>query len=517
MPIILSQNTPYLIDSATGRTVGVKNADGSETLFDANIGLVTAVSAIVESYEHSKHRNPRVNPVIRSCELVSDTIYADSAALQAAFGAAGNANKGGKVVAGSGYVILVSNGTAWATPSEGVMGYQRTGVSTTGYAAAVNFLPAGFTNLPPATGGVQLTKPFRLYGAMPWANNGIQGLGFFSAAGARVQTATGRVLISTDEPEPILRGGGFGTVGFLMVDLHDGNGPRLVVDPAIVPAEQYSNVAFLGGAAGGIQPVKFDVSQLGSFGRRKRDLIFPVPWDVTLTDFRIKPVSSYFQPPESPRIVFVTDSMGATVRQGDQKDGYVPVLQDFLGVYDTILVGEGGTGFVNTNGANRNHLAKLQNLALIPQYANPAEIVIQGSANDNNLPGIADAAEACARYALDKWPNSLITVTGPTARNTTTEQANSIATENAIKAGLDRVISDRLVWVPMMTDNPQFIRGSGTIDGPAGDGNADLMFRSGPDNIHWGTPGHLIAGRDYFGPRKIAALRAWLRSRTAVR
>lgn len=476
--------------------------------------VVAAVSAICESYARSKDRNPRTNATIRSCELVGDTIYADSAALQAAFPAASNANKGGKVGTASSYVIQVSNGTAWATPTEGVVGYLRASVSTTGYAAAVNFLPAGTLNglVPPASGGAQLTKPFRMYGGMPFSNSGLQGMSAYNAAGGRGQSATGRVLVSTDEPEPIFRGTGFGTVYFLLVDLQDGSGPRAVVDPAI-SAPPYSNVSFLGGASGGIQPVKLDVSQLGGFGRRKRELIFPVPWDVTITDFRIKPVSSYFQPPESPRVVFITDSMGFTVYQGDQKDGYVAVAQDFMGVHDTILVGEGGTGFVNTNGANRNHLAKLQNLTQIPQYANPDVIVLQSSANDNNLSGISDAVEACLRFALDTWPKTVFVVTGATSRNSAPEQANSITTENLVKAGIDRVASSRVVWVPMMTDTPQFIRGTGAVNALTSDGNADLMFNTG-DTIHWVTPGHLIAGRDYFAPKIAAALRAWVEAQT---
>jgi hypothetical protein len=475
-----------------------------------NGGLISSVASIVENYERSKEKNPRVNPTIRSCELVSDTVYADTTALGLAFAANANTNKGGKVGTASSYVIQVSDGTSWTTPTSGVLGYLRTGVSTTGYASAVNFAPATFTNAPPATGGAAVTKPFRLYGAMPWVNNGLQGLGFFTTAGARAQSATGRVLISTDEVEPILRCGGFGTYYFLMVDLHDGNGPRIVVDPALnVPP--YSNLAFLGGAAGGINPVKLDVSQLGGFGRRKRSLVIPVPWDVTLTDFRIKPTSSYFQPQESPRIVFITDSMGATVFQGDQKDGYVAICQDFFGNYDTILLGEGGTGFVNRNGTNRTHLMKCQNLSLIPQYANPSVIVHQASANDNNQAGISDAAEAAARYALDAFPNTVHVFTGCTSRFGVTEQNASIATENAVKDGLDRVQSSRILWVPMMTDNPQFIRGSGADNNKQNDGNADLMFNTG-DPIHWITQGHLIAGRDYFAPKIIAALRSWLQN-----
>jgi len=46
MSNILKQNTPLLVDSATGRAVGVKNADGSETLFGGG-GGGKDVSAIV--------------------------------------------------------------------------------------------------------------------------------------------------------------------------------------------------------------------------------------------------------------------------------------------------------------------------------------------------------------------------------------------------------------------------------------------------------------------------------------
>lgn len=491
-----SDGTPSgLIDPATGQAVGGV----------ADAGLMQ----IVNSYEQFKELNPRTRANIRSYDLVSDTIYADATALETAFPAAANANKGGKVGVAGNYKIFASNGAAWADAGTCV-GYLRTGVNLTGYAAAVNFLPAEWTaNVAPANNGVQLTKPMALYGAIPYGNNGLQGQSGWTAAGARMQTSTGRAIVSTDEAEPIIRCGGFSTIYYLYVDLHDGNGPQRVVDTTIA-AGTYSNLAFLGAAGGGINPIKLDLSQLGS-GRRKRSLILPVAWDITLTDIRIKPVSSYFKPPASPRVLFFTDSLGSTVYNGDARDGYVPLAQDFMGVHDTVLLGEGGTGFVNLGPGNafRTHEMKLRNAALIPQYANPDLIVIQASANDNNLAGIKDAVTSCLNFALATWPTTLIVVTGPTARNSTLEQGYSVVTENAVKAGIDAVGSSRVLWVPMMTDNPQAIRGNGAINAPAGDGNADLMFNTG-DAIHWPAAGHLIWCRDYALPKIMAAVRAYL-------
>lgn len=500
---------------AGGAVVLTHSPGAAPRIVDAGLtacGLLT----ICESYERCKEKNPRTQSV-RSVQLVADTIYADTAALQAAFPSAANNNRGGKVGTAGAYVIQTSDGTAWTTPAAGVMGYLLTGVSTAGYATAVPFTAPGLANgvSPPASGGAQMLKPFRLYGAIPFGNNGIQANSLYTLAGARGQSGTARVRIPLDEPEPILQCGGDTGAYLLNIDLHDGNNFRAVIDPSITTnignPVYIVNQAFTGAAGPGLLNVKLDVSQLGGFGRRKRTLEIHMTGDMTLTSLRIKPVSSYFQPPASPRIWWLADSLGGTVYLGNMRDAYPPLAQDFLGVPDICLDSEGGTGFVNKGSGNagRNHAEKIAALSAIPQYANPDLIVIQSSANDNDVAGITAAAVTAINAALAAVPNVPVVVFGPTSRVGAVEQARSITTENAVKAAVDQVASARVLWIPMMTDTPQFIRGSGTINAPAGDGNADLMFNSG-DLIHWVREGHLIAARDYVVPKLVAALRNYI-------
>lgn len=478
-------------------------------------GAVAAVASIVESYERSKDKNPRVNATIRSVQLVSDTIYADSAALQTAFPAASNNNRGGKVGTASSYVIQTCDGTSWTTPAAGVMGYLIAGVSTAGYAAATTLFPAGLANIPPAQNGAQLLKPARLYGAMTNWNNGQQGLAAYNLSGSRQQSGTARLRFVTDEAEPIIKCGASLYGYMLNLDVGDGNGFRAVFDPSITTNLAFplffNQQAFTGQAGGGVLDVKLDVSQLGGFGRRRRTFEMRSPNDLTIDSIRIKPVATFFQPPESPRIWWACDSLGGTVNGGNMMDSYVGCLQDFLGVPDICLVSEGGTGFVNLGPSNafRTHEMKLDALAQIPQYANPCVIVIPASVNDNGLSGVTAATVSCINKALSLNASAPVVVIGPSARNSTAEQTASIATENLVKAGVDQVASKRVIWIPMMTDNPQAIRGTGTINSPTGDGNCDLLFRTG-DNVHPATEGHLIYARDLVGPKLAAALRAWV-------
>lgn len=471
------------------------------------------LSSIIESYERSRDRNPRVSAVIASAEMVSDTVYANAAALETAFPAASNSGKCGKVGSAGNYTLNLSNGSSY-TQTPNLMGYLRTGVSTTGY-TTTNFAPASLTNTQPAQDGVQLTKPFRAYGCMLETNNGIQGLSGYSLSGAMMQSSTGRVIVPTDEPEPILRCIG-SSLGYVMnVDFGDEMGFRSIVDPAITSntgSPYYlTRQAFLGAAAGGINAVKLDFSQFG--GRKKRLIQFVLYQDTTLTDFRIKEPSSYFAAPASPRIWLLTDSLGGTAFLGNMADAYPSVLQDVTGVPDIINLFETGTGFLNKGAGNawRTHKEKLQYMLQCPQYANPDLIILPMSINDVGLPGLTGAMVDCINFALATSPGVPILVPGTTCRNALADQTASIASEQIGAAAVASLGSALVRFVPMMTDTPQAIRGDGNIDAPAGNGNADLMYRNG-DQVHWGSQGHLIFARDILGPKIATVLRDFVQA-----
>lgn len=484
------------------------NWDNSPAL--GNASLIAAVSSICESYARSKDLNPRTQSIL-SRELVSGTVYANTGALEAAFAAAANNNKAGKVGTAGSYVIQTSDGASWTTPATPVVGYLRTGVSTAGYATPQEFLPDGVVNAAPDNGGTRRTAPSALFGGFAFSNNGVQGQAFWNKAGQRASSPTARIRVATDEPAPVIRCTGFSAPGVVSINLNDGKGWRAIYDPAITPTGGIFNPGYAGSTSGGMQDIQLDLSQLG--GRKARSLEFVLYGDMTYQRMWIGPVSSWYAVEPSPKMLFATDSLGSTVPQGNMKDAYPAVLQDFLGVPDICLLSEGSTGFLaDAGGLGRTHLDKFRNGVSIRQYSDPSVVVIHSSGNDNSQQGIANAAETCIRYVLEQYARSLVLVIGPPAGIAANDQTNSTNTEIQVKVGFDRVVSDRLLWIPMMTDPIPYIRGNGTIDSPNGTGNADLLFRNG-DTIHWSAPGHLIMGRDFFAPKIVAALRNWLNSR----
>jgi len=370
-------------------------------------GIAAASSVLTDllvRYERYKNNNCRSNTPIPSAQVVSATVYADAAALAAAFPAAANAGKMGKVTSGSSYVFYTSNGSAYTLNTTPTVGYLNPGSATpAGY--KVQVMGTGIVNARPANGGAQLLKPVRLYGAFPYlSGSGItKGVVQYlpNAVDASEGTAArgGRYAFVTEDVYPaVFIGGG----NALQMTVDDGSGPRRVVDPTL-SAIGPGNCAFIQTQSGGIYWTTLDFSQLG--GRKRRYVEFPLWGDFGLVSVGISSTATFFDPPNHPLVLHLADSLGGTVSQGASCEAYSEVMRDVLGNPNWWLDSESGTGFL---AGNRTHRQKIANLSTFPQLKAVALGIMALSVNDGNGMAVgnftahaAGRAGCLARYLLD--------------------------------------------------------------------------------------------------------------------
>jgi hypothetical protein len=405
--------------------------------------------------------------------------------------------------------------SAAGAPAANAVGYTNSGVNRSGY----NFisLSAGVTNSFPSNGGALLKNPVRFYGGFPFAgsSNICKAASYYllsatdpNNSGTRAVTQTGRLVFVTDEPKPIIKSGGDATK--FVLNINDGSGWKRVVDPALAAANPV-NSSFQSNATGGLWDTQLDATNIGGRKRRIWEIVFHD--DFGIVEVGIGPTSTWYDPPTSPKMLLLADSLGGTVSRGNGIDAYPAVLQDILDVHDLWMLSEGGTGFINTNsGTSRTHLQKLQLAATMPQLADIQIGYLPPSVNDASYSAaqITAAATDAIRYAVSTWPGVLWIVPGPTASNDTTNQATMIVVENAVIAAVNAVNSPYVKFLPMMTDpNGQAIKGTGNSDAPAGNGNADYIFNNS-DGVHFSSNGHLVWGKDRVAPGIINLLRKWI-------
>jgi hypothetical protein len=485
-------------------------------------GIAAASSVLTDllvRYERYKNNNCRSNTPIPSAQVVSATVYADAAALAAAFPAAANAGKMGKVTSGSSYVFYTSNGSAYTLNTTPTVGYLNPGSATpAGY--KVQVMGTGIVNARPANGGAQLLKPVRLYGAFPYlSGSGItKGVVQYlpNAVDASEGTAArgGRYAFVTEDVYPaVFIGGG----NALQMTVDDGSGPRRVVDPTL-SAIGPGNCAFIQTQSGGIYWTTLDFSQLG--GRKRRYVEFPLWGDFGLVSVGISSTATFFDPPNHPLVLHLADSLGGTVSQGASCEAYSEVMRDVLGNPNWWLDSESGTGFL---AGNRTHRQKIANLSTFPQLKAVALGIMALSVNDGNGMAVGNftAAQVTAevvltlRAALDAWPGIYWILLGSTASATTVSQTACVAYEQAVIAGIAQVNSPYVLFVPAMTDaSGQAVTGTGNSLAPTGVGNADILFTSLPapndDLTHFGVKGHFAWGNDRMVPGVVNAVRQLL-------
>lgn len=397
--------------------------------------------------------------------------------------------------------------TFGGTPAANTVGYANSGVSTSGYNMKA-WCPSGATGAPNSA-GKKARPPFRLNGAMPYDEFG-KVTGAYSLAGSRTQQGTARLVFVTDEPKPIINCIGYSSIYAL--NINDGTGWRSILDSSIAPGpNKVLRPGFLSPSPGGFGNVQLDLTTVG--GRKPRIFELLMYGDAAVQQIGIRAASTWFDPPPTKQIAAFTDSLGASVSDGNMMDAYPNLVMDIAGWRDLWLFADGGSGFISTNGGTvRTHLQKIQNAQLITQLDNVGLVYLQASVNDSSYPTaqITAAAVDAINSALAAWPNAVVVVGGPTAGNTLSNQTTMIAVDNAVAAAVAQVASSRALYFPTMADpNGQAISGTGNAQSPTGNGNADVYFNN-TDGTHFNGVGHGLWGQGRALPGIVGQMRAYL-------
>lgn len=161
-----------------------------------------------------------------------------------------------------------------------------------------------------------------------------------------------------------------------------------------------------------------------------------------------------------------------------------------LGIHRLYNLGIGTTGYVNNGSSNRRRLVdQVTNDWGRSAFAQADLIAIANGYNDK----AASAANSTIRaniqtQALASWqairtrfPNALIVVLGVFGGKTGPD-ADTLATENALKAQFDAWADSFSMWIPVSTDPSPWQFGTGNVSAPNGSGNSDLTTSN--DNVH---------------------------------
>jgi len=431
------------------------------------IGAKTVISDVVTRYADAVNNNARVNPFIAS---------------------------------------------AAGAPAAGALGYTNAGVNRAGYQFVS--LTAGVVNSFPSNGGALLKAPVRFYGGFPYnAGSGIcKTASSFNMTATdpnlpaqRAVTQTGRMVFVTDEPKPIIKSGGDATK--FVLNINDGSGWKRVVDPSLAAANPV-NSSFQSNATGGLWDTQLDATNLGGRKRRMWEIVYHD--DFGVVEVGIGNASTWYDPPTSPKMLILADSLGGTVSRGNGIDAYPNVIQDTMDIRDMWMLSEGGTGFINSNnGTARTHIQKLKLAATMSQLDDIQIGYIQASVNDSaySPAQVKAAAKEALTFAVNEWPQVFWIVAGPTAANDLGNQAAMVAIENAVAQAVAEIDSANMRFMATMTAAAgAAIRGTGNSDAPAGNGNADILFNNS-DGVHFSQSGHLIWGRERVAPGIINTLR----------
>jgi hypothetical protein len=467
-------------------------------------GGVATLTEIVNSYEANRVNNARINATIRSVPLVSDVVYADTAAANTAFAAASNANKAAKVGTSGSYTINISDGTSYvATPN--VVGYLNTGVSTTGYTNQLTTYP---TNVYPDNNGFAPRRPIAMVGgiAVNASGNGYTGTCGWKYSTANVlANSTSRITFSTNEPKPIfgVQNAAYGH----RITINDGTGFKTIVDPFAAPSNNGGSlISAVSANVGGNGYIQFDLSQIG--GRKQRTFQLICGQQGALIGLHISALSTMTEVNIGASALLLTDSLGLSVKNGTVRDAYPNVLADYIGLHALFALSEGGTGFVaDSSGTARTHIDKLKYAALLPQLKEIQFGAMQMSVNDGGqAPLVTRVLEAIA-YARATWPRKYWFILGATAPSVTATQATLVADEVAVASAIAGLNDPLVVFIPLMSSaNGQPIKGTGNTTTPVGDGNSDLLFDTG-DQVHFNTFGHSYWARDVVAPALVGAMR----------
>lgn len=216
--------------------------------------------------------------------------------------------------------------------------------------------------------------------------------------------------------------------------------------------------------------------------RRIRMLIpsLPSKGPCLMKSIRISPTCSFWKPSQANvlRMAFYGDSYGETTNSSNSiypiPNAAWPVLTgELLGIRDVRQFCVGQTGYVSDAGGTRSKL-----IDQLPRSFSqgPFDIAVfaPGYNDASKTPEeVRAAALACYKLFRQKYPQTPMVVLGCQA-GAGGPNASQVACENAIAAAV-RDFNDPLCkFVPVSTDSPTWLNGTGAVGATNGSGNSDV-------------------------------------------
>lgn len=208
------------------------------------------------------------------------------------------------------------------------------------------------------------------------------------------------------------------------------------------------------------------------------------------------PGDSVWAPAARPRVAAIGDSLTVGNNATYFHDSYAQIAGKLLGI-DITPLADGGTGYVATDsGTGYKFSDRLGSLA----YEAYDMAMFVGGYNDyaalnagtTYLSAIQAGAEACITGTRALYPSLPIVLLGAHA-GATGPNANLLATENAIQAGVSAVNDPLALFVPMSSGTTPWLFGTGKAGAANGSGNTDNYVDT--DGVHLVNAGHAYKGR----------------------
>jgi hypothetical protein len=201
---------------------------------------------------------------------------------------------------------------------------------------------------------------------------------------------------------------------------------------------------------------------------------------------KIEPDATLVANPEhGPRIIHFGDSFTeGTGSSLNEVGGYAFTFGHLIGTDDVWIVGSGGTGFVNSNGARGPYISHIEDV----NDWSPDIAVFQGSINDGGADeDYVTAVNAVYDSALTANPYVLLVAISPLVWST------AAAAMYSDRANTLRGLTEARGGIFLDTISAPMITGSGRVGAETGDGNADIMVSA--DGVHYTQAGHDYAAR----------------------
>lgn len=218
------------------------------------------------------------------------------------------------------------------------------------------------------------------------------------------------------------------------------------------------------------------------------------------------PGASFWKPPQEQvmRVAWAGDSYGETTNSAGSiypiPNAAWPVLTcELLGLRDCRQLTVGSCGYLSNSAGTRSRLRDQ-----IPRWAAQAPfdlIVLANGYNDASFAAADITAEVFydLQYIRSLYPTTPVVVLGCQAGNSG-PGASQIATELAIASAVAQTGDYLCQFVPVSTDTPTWLNGTGYVGATNGTGNSDVYVD--PDHTH-----PTLAGSEYLAFRSAVGIR----------